>query len=284
VNWTRKHTLIAGLGLIALTNAVALVGAAWNRSGEPEARLRLSQRELAAPSRWYGNRENSGVALQLSWRVLTETSPGGEVYAWRYYGRGGTPAWLDRAKMEALGFEVPARDSGRSRSRYDKQLAREVLLVLEHDGPTYRRALETITERAASEQAKLAALPGDKGLETRAKTAREALEWETSRSSRLFVVDAGLDAEALRARYPDRTRYAIVKGEVRPQAYADRDKARGYIDAIAVETINAPYELRGVFAGAMQVYDMDQRNKAPFEATVAWGRRLEPWLVEAARK
>jgi len=70
MTWSLKHTLISGLGLIALTNAVALVGVTYNRSGEPEAKLSLTQRELRTPYRWYGNRENSGLALSLIWRVL----------------------------------------------------------------------------------------------------------------------------------------------------------------------------------------------------------------------
>jgi len=70
MTWSRKHTLLAGLGLIALTNAIALSGVVYNRSGDPEATLRLTQRELRTPYRWYGNRENSGLALSLVWRVL----------------------------------------------------------------------------------------------------------------------------------------------------------------------------------------------------------------------
>ena len=56
MRWSRTHTLVAGLGLIALTNAVALLGVAWNRSGEPDATLQLSQRELQPPYYGYGAR------------------------------------------------------------------------------------------------------------------------------------------------------------------------------------------------------------------------------------
>lgn len=30
-NWSRRHTLISGIALILVTNAVALAGVAWNR-------------------------------------------------------------------------------------------------------------------------------------------------------------------------------------------------------------------------------------------------------------
>src|SRR4029077_3874453 len=100
MSWTRKHTLATGLALIAVTNAVALLGAAWNRSGE-EARLALTQRELLRPYPWYGNRENSGISLTLVWRVQGD---GPDRPLGRYTRIGGQPPWLDRAKMGSLGF------------------------------------------------------------------------------------------------------------------------------------------------------------------------------------
>ena len=288
MKWSRTHTLIAGLGLLALTNAVALVGAAYNRSGEPEAKLRLTQRELQTPYRWYGNRENSGLALSLIWRVLNEPSTETEIYNWRYAGTGGTPAWLDKAKMEALGFDTsaPAASSDlRGRIRYEKQLPREVLLVLEVDGPTYQRSLALAKQYVARAEAKLASSPGDKNLGTRVNNAREALEWETDRNSRLFVVDAGLEPVALRAKYPDATRYAIVRGQVRPEIFGrNSEKVRGFVSGLSIESINVPFALRDVFGSAAQLNNIDQRNKAPFETTVAFGKQLEPWITTAAKK
>src|SRR5690606_12668009 len=60
----RKGWLLAGLALIALTNCWILASVAYNRSGEPEAVLLLSERELL-PSRHWRQQENSGVALAL---------------------------------------------------------------------------------------------------------------------------------------------------------------------------------------------------------------------------
>jgi len=285
MTWSLKHTLISGLGLIALTNAVALVGVTYNRSGEPEAKLSLTQRELRTPYRWYGNRENSGLALSLIWRVLNERSP--EIQIYGYLGTGGTPAWLDKAKMEALGFDTSgaAASSDRSRTRYEKQLPREVLLVLELNGPAYRRSLEFATQYAAREEARLAATPGDKELAARVKNVREALERESNRNSRLFVVDAGLDVAALRAKYPDANRYALVRGQVRLASNGrNSGNVQGYVSGLIIGSVNVPFALRDVFGGAAQVVDLDQRNLAPFEATVAFGKRLEPWITAAAKK
>ncbi len=186
--------------------------------------------------------------------------------------------------MESLGFDTSMLTaySDRARTRYEKQLPREVALVLELDGPTYRRALELKTERTERELAKPVA---DKKIdEQRRTTAREALEWERSLSSRLFVVDAGPDPIALRARYPDRTQYAVVRGEVTPVALGTAaDRAAGRVSGISVSSINVPLRLHNVFADA-QMSGYGTAPRTPLEATVAWGRRLEPWLVEAARK
>jgi len=284
MTWSRKYTLVAGLGLIALTNAIALFGVVYNRSGAPEATLRLTQRELRTPYRWYGGRENSGLALSLVWRVLNERSP--EIQIYGYVGTGGTPAWLDKAKMEALGFNTSAAaaSSDRSRMRYEKQLPREVLLVLELEGPAYQRSLELATQYLAREEAKRASSPGDKNLDSRVKNVREALEREASRNSRLFVVDAGLELSALRAKYPDTSRHAIVHGQVRLVSFDTPSGGTGYISGLSIESINVPFALRDVFGGATLVVDFDQRNRVPFEATVAFGKRLEPWITAAAKK
>jgi hypothetical protein len=286
MTWSRAHTVIAGLGLVALTNAVALVGVVYNRSGEPESKVSLTQRELRTPYRSYGNRENSGLALSLVWRVLNEESIATQFYAWRYAGIGGTPAWLDKARMQALGFDTSAHSidsDSRGRARYEKQLPREVLLVLELDGPAYRRSLELATQYAARDEAKLAAFPADKELDTRAKNARESVEWETNRNSRLFVVDAGLESAVLRAKYPDASRYAIVRGKVRLVSFDTKSGGMGYISGLSIESINVPFALREVFGSAALIGDADQ-NRAPFAATVAFGRRLEPWITAAAKK
>jgi hypothetical protein len=73
-NWTRRHTLIAGLALILLTNAVALLGVYQNRSGEPESMLTLTQRELQQPYGWGMARENSGISLRINWFLFRRQS------------------------------------------------------------------------------------------------------------------------------------------------------------------------------------------------------------------
>lgn len=273
-NWTRRHTLIAGLALILLTNAVALLGVYRNRSGEPESMLTLTQRELQQPYGWGMYRENSGVSLRINWRV-----PSAE-RNWNYSYSGGNPPWLDQDKMASLGFDVsPSKDTQDKFRWASRQLAKEVLLVLELDGPAYQQALQRAQQYAAEQDAKLAALPDDKAMQNNAKSAHEEARREEQDNSRLFAIDAGLDLNELRAQYPDRNRYAIVRAQVRPWSIGAQGKIAGYINGISIAEINVPHEYHAAFDIRVRPAIGQAAGRRMFEASVAFGRRLEPWLV-----
>ena len=282
IAWSRTWTLVAGIALIAITNAVALVGVAYNRSGEPESMLKLTQRELLQPHGFGLDREVGGLQLSVRWRVLT-ADPGVAFYA----GHQGTPEWLDEAKLASLGFDVsPPPAARRAGWRYDRQLPKEALVVLELDGPAHQKALERARERAAKEAAK-GAETGKTGPGTPAQQAALFLKNEEAANSRLFAVDAGPDAQALRAKYPDRTRYAIVQGKVRPYHQSGRGKeARwtGYIEVIENARVNVPLEFRKAIESARIAGQRGPaaQGAAPFEVTVAFGKRFEPWVVAAS--
>jgi len=279
---SRRHTLIAGLALIALTNAIALGGVAYNRSGEPESVLKLTQRELWQPHGYGLDREEGGLQLSVRWRVLT-ADPAMAFYA----DHQGTPEWLDEAKLASLGFDVSQPPAARRASwRYDRQLPKEALVVLELDGPARQKALERARERAAKEAAK-GAETGKTGPGTPAQEAAVFLKNEETANSRLFAVDAGPDAQALRAKYSDRTRYAIVQGKVRPYHQSGRGKeARwtGYIEVIENARVNVPLEFRKAVESAPRSIPMaGPTNGGPgFEVTVAFGKRFEPWITAAS--
>ena len=290
MNWSRSSILAAGIGLILLTNAVPLGGVAFNRSGAPDSVLKLTERELQRPYDWGRNRENSGLVLTLRWRTLArDDGSRADMYA-GFDGAGGSPAWLDEAKLGALGFDTRPRlrPDGDDRIDFGRMLPREVLLVLEWDGPAYRHALERARERAANEEALKAANPRNDEMARRAKAAKEQLDREESASSRLFVVDAGLDAAQLRSTYPDRSRYAIVRGDVRAHRIRGGNAApafAGYVSGVHADHINVPLAFQPVFApGAANQQQGGAVRMAPGEIVVAFGRRLEPWIVAAARR
>jgi hypothetical protein len=288
MKWSRTHTLVAGLALILATNAVALVGVAYNRSDEPESTLTLTQRELHLPYGWGFGQENSGISLAVQTRVLADQDDTRHVMGGRYAGFGNAPGWLDKAKLAALGFDVAEpEDSQRARMHYDKLLPKEALLVLELDGPAYRTALEDAQKHMQKEEALLKANAGKKEFEVRAKNAKQELYQEERIYSRLFIIDAGLDAVNLRAKYPDRKRYAIMRGQIQPYLVENNRKTRlvGYITGLSVSRINVPALYREIFESMQESAQTNESGVAasPFEVSVAYGKRLEPWVTEAKK-
>jgi hypothetical protein len=267
-----SHTLIAGSAIILLTNAVALGGAGYNRSGEPESQLQLTQRELQHSS-WREGKDNSGITLELDWRVA---QPKQAKYDRYYDGRWGEPpTWLNKAKMAELGFDVVKLASTSENVRYDDTQSRDVLLVLELDGQAYQQTLQRAKEYAKQSEGLLAGNSKSHEVVEQVKDAEENFQHEQNQVSRLFVIDAGLDVQKLRAAYPDRSRYAIVHGLVRPRTeweMKNKDGIGGNISELHADRINVPLAFREVF-----------NNSASYEVTVAFGKRLEPWLVTASK-
>ena len=280
LTWSRTRTLVAGLALIALTNAIALGGVAWNRSGEPESVLTLTQRELGQSYRSIFDRESDGLELGVRWRVVA-TGPSESFYPDHY----GAPEWLDREKLAALGFDVSRRPD--ARRRHQRLLPREALVVLELDGPARQKALERARAWSEQEAAKAAAGKGKTGPGSPAQNAADALKREETSNSRLFAVDTGLDAQALRAKYPDRSRYAIMRGKIRPQLSTARGSDglwTGHIDSLDNTRVNVPLEFRKALGSTPRSIPMAGPTEGGpgFEVTVAFGKRFEPWIVAAA--
>jgi len=284
--WTRTHTLVAGIVLILATNAVALLGVAYNR-GDAESTLNLTERELNLPYNWGFEAENSGIALTLQWRTLAEEREVGPGSRTIYAGFGSEPEWLDKPTLTTLGFDVSKpEDTDQGRMHYDKMLSKDVLLVLELDGPAYHRALARAQHRLQHETSLLEANVGKKEFEERVKSAKRELYQEERINSRLFVVDAGLDAVALRARHQDRHRYAIVHGQIQPRLVDinHKPKLTAYISDISIAQVNVPARYRKIFEPLQKSARTNQHDSAvsPYKVTVAFGKRLEPWITEAS--
>jgi hypothetical protein len=279
-SWSRGRTLGLGIGLIMLTNAIALGGVWWNRSADPESVLTLSQRELSLPWRSLRMMENSGLALNLNWRVAGreagDSASGSTI-------NGGTPEWLDAAKMAALGFTSDAAQADSEYRRYARQLPREVILVMELAGPAWQRALDRARENAGRHAAAAAANVGSKQFAERAKRASDELAREENSNSRLFVIDGGLDARLLREKYPDRSRFLLLRGTVRPTMYSrggNMTQATGYVSRVGNGQIHVPHALREPLESLRA--QGEPGGGDGFSAMLLVGQRLEPWLVEVS--
>ena len=70
-------------------------------------------------------------------------------------------------------------------------------------------------ERALEKEKKLLEVDGNnKKLQKNFKRANERMERERLSETRLFAIDAGIDADKLRKEYNDRSRYIITPGMV----------------------------------------------------------------------
>ncbi|MDD0842040.1 DUF4824 family protein [Pseudomonas sp. Gutcm_11s] len=258
-----RHGLLAGLGLILLSNAVALAGVWYNRQGEPESRLLLSQRELHRD--WDGPRkENSGLSMRLDWRMPVHPKADKNHC---YSDRG-----LTKAQLQAVGLPSSGPEP--------RQDTRAAWAILELDGPLYQQSLQQAEQHLQQASAKLQELPGDKERQEQEKAASKALADERSKESRLFLADVGLEAAALRQRYPDRDRYMLLRGTVRVwrRCYNETDTSLSGTFDPSNASINVPHTWRQALAERLPTYynDADQ----PFSAEISFGQRLEPWLSD----
>lgn len=272
----------AAVGVLLAANAAALAGAAWNRSGEAQAVLTLTERELPRePSpEW---RESSGVTLRL------------DTHHWfKFEHRPRPSSGLDDAALASLGFDVRLPEDREEAARLvRRQSARRGWVAIEVDGPAaaeWQRALEE--ELAAAEQA-AQARGGD------AQWLRRAVEESLRSGSRLFVVDAGSDAAALRAKHPDRTRVAVVQARIsvalhegdsvvwerhrrEPVVLATCQPPRCHIAAsveLLPDKVDVPARLQPSLAAIPPQPSARVRPPA-YQVKVAFGRRGEPWIQE----
>jgi len=279
IEWSREKTWIAGLTILVLTNVTALGGVAYNRSGEPDGTLVLTERELRLPYSRGLSRENSGISLVIEWRLLpTEYHE----HEGRNY-RGAAVEWLKETKLDELGFEVKwAVSTPESWSRLNRGVSRDSWLVLEYDGPAYQAMRERVRTFSETAQQLAGRNPEKEEFEERAARAKKQWIREQQRASRLFVIDAGLDPVMLRTQYPDTARYIIAVGQVRAVVNKTDDgewEVQGYIQGLAVDTVNVPFAWRSVFEPLLGERSRSHEDSPHYRVTLAYGRGYEPWVV-----
>jgi hypothetical protein len=270
-------TLITGLALIAVTNSVALVGVNYNRSGEPDVVAVLTERELRLPYRFGFMKENSGIAFKIQWRIGYSAPYGGGHYAqWEQ------AIWLDKEKLESLGFNLSKPLTSENAKRfYQKMLPRSAYLVLEYDGDMHKRTIKQRKNELNKQQLLLTNNPENEEFKKQVKNAQDRLEAEEQFHSRLFVIDAGRDKTSLRARYSDRSKYLIMAGEVELQV--KEHSFQGKIKSLAIKSVNVPIDYHSILRPLMDQYSYRKQPKSPrYRVKLATGQRLEPWVKEVS--
>jgi Domain of unknown function (DUF4824) len=275
-NLSSRTLFLLATVLILVANVVVLAGVAANRHGEPDARLKLSERELRLP--YSLGRDNSGLALQLIWRTLGTDRDDGQSGNWQ------PPDWLTSGKMMELGFDplallaIPASDRHLRRPP-----SREVFVVLEVDGPLYGEAVRRAEAAAQRQRATILSTHEGKRAQELLEAATKQEKYQHAMESRLFAVDAGNDAKTLRDRYPDRSRFLVTRGIITPQRHQEngRDELTGTISRLSVNFIHVPQQFHPVFNELSSRHQTDNSRLPSLHYTVeiAVGSRLEPWVV-----
>ncbi len=274
---SQTRLFILGFVLILIANVIALLGVAANRSGKPEAVIEFTERELAIPY-YKMNDENSGLALHLNWRILPEIKD--EIYSSYYHW--GSPAWFDAQKLTEVGFVIDEKTCPDEDSKRKAPLPRDAFIVLEYDGNTYQEALQRAETFLKNAEIALKTNEKDKDLQDRFKKANNNLEAERNSESRLFAIDAGLDAGNLRQRYPDRAKFIIMRGIVDLECRSEKKKkvAVGRIADIRIDKINVPLSYRKLLEWVQaQIKSRRREQKGPrYKVELAYGNRFEPWI------
>lgn len=256
----KLRSLLAGLALIALANAVALAGVALNRRGEPDATVTLTERELRIPWSAINDEEDTGLDLQLEWNA-------------RWAAGDDTPGGLPLTTLRELGFQPAV---GRT------EPPRAAWVVLEMDGQLWQSWVAKRRRQVEEQKREEPDSDCPPGAD---------LEQMLVSGSRLVVVDAGQDRQALRRRHPDRSRYLVVPGvvhvqEVKPGVFA------GLVSELRVESIHVPLRLRPLLdevatAERLRLHTSSFPGAPPqpprYRAVVSFGRRGEPWLVKVEK-
>ena len=276
IQFSSRRLFALGFVLLITTNIIVLLGVASNRSGEPESQIVLTERELRLP--YNIRKENSGLELRLTWRALSMNE--NDLFS----SSRTPPAWFNAEKLEELGFKMDSfLNSSGDEKRYKKPIPKEVFIVLEKDGTPYREVVKR-AEAALEREEKIFNLnPEDKKLRENFEYAEKRLDRERTSESRLFAIDAGLDPRALREKYGDPTRFLIARGSVQPRYDWDKKKKEvlGYISELSVASIYVPLEHRHPFDAILAENKSKAHDfKSPrFEVELAFGSRLEPWVV-----
>jgi hypothetical protein len=207
-----------------------------------------------------------------------------------------------------LGFDLrlPPYAKEEAYSYYWSLLPRQAYVVLEYDGQGYEAWRRDIT-------GKLAALEKKKNRKSWTKGKNQMEKYKLSLSlassqSRLFAVDAGAHAEALRRQYADRQRFIIAPCQVRVKYVSTWDKKtqksgpptiKGGISELLVSTIHisahqrdrleeiiprlekaADHQPRRPTETGVGEKEIDPEKHRLVNFTIFYGQSYEPWVAD----
>lgn len=260
-----------------------LAGIAYNRSGDNESALLLTERELSVPYRSYRTQENSGLALGLSWNII-RTNSFDNNYRRYSLGRYGNPKWLTEEKQRELGVDVDKirKNKENKNYRYKKLNSEEIIVVLEYDGESFKKAVKDAEIDFKKLREKINKNTDNKVLNKQLKNHEESLDELKISVSRLIAIDAGRDLKTLREKYKDRTKYLMLRGELRP--YWNNTKLLARISQTFIASVHVPLpfskEINEITKREKKNSQYTNLAKKPrYQVELKVGKRLEPWVA-----
>ncbi|MFT7823311.1 MAG: DUF4824 family protein [Sulfurimonas sp.] len=200
----------------------------------------------------------------------------------------GSPEWLTAEKLETLGYPIDKIKREENRS-YGYHTTKECFIVLEYDGDAYQEALKRAEVHLEEKKQALEDTPENALLKRDYTMAQNRLKNKKKFEPRLYAIDAGNDAVILRERYPDRSKYIIAKGIIDAFYNVKQKKIYGNFFSMSISNIHVPLEFRKILEPIMErkqsnmkkdrTYPMIMQHAPRFKATIAYGKRFEPWIV-----
>lgn len=259
-----KKYLIFGVALILVTNLFVLGGVFYNRTGEPTAQLVLSEREARLPYLSGFEKENSGVALSISWRVLPN-----ENNELAYYNNRSVA--LTEQQLIALGFsEIEQLKEGWAQER-------TLYFALEYNGELYQQSLAHAQRYYQKALSRFELDTSDSQLMHAKERAFETYEREQHYNSRLFFLEASQDYKALASKYAEQNNIVIVKGNAKPYFNQQTKEHFLHVSSLLVNQINVPARY---VDDLVSLKALRGTKSSSYSVTVNWGQRLEPWIVD----
>ncbi|WP_324171582.1 DUF4824 family protein [Sulfurimonas sp.] len=254
----------AAFALLILTNIVVLLGIYLNRSGDTTSEAILTQRELEVP--YYMDKENNSISLKIVYRNINKVNNS-------YYNNYND--WLDLIKLKELGFDT---DKYLTSKKNANKPTKEVFVVLEYNGESYKNSLKLAEETFAKKEALYNA---DKSKQRAYKSAKNGLTREQTSASRLFAIDAGLDYDVLRQKYTNKANFIIVKGLVKIYIEYKKKIIYGYIQQLHIQNIHLPYEFKHLLKNVEPIdkYNEEQNTYPSYKVGVKYGSSFEPWIT-----
>lgn len=281
ITYSNRNLFILAFSILLGVNLVVLLGVWSNRSGNPDFEGFLTEREMNLP--WRIHSENSGLYLRVVWRTAINKSYDG------YYSGSGFSSWFNAKKLKELGFKIDTQlNSKEYQQHYNKQLPKEVYIVLEYNGDSYKNSLVMAKNELIESEKKIKLNPEDKDVLRKLERAKENLKNEKLTKSKLFAIDVGLDHALLRDRYSDRSKFIITRGIVRPRFYLKENKNRvvGHITTLSVEKIHVPLKFKNELESILNKDTTRNDGITPprYKIELVYGKRLDPYIISVKQE